>query len=485
MVLLPRLSANLGESLKPLVLVAGESSSLHLSADGKIVVDSTNSTKRATLATLQHAHELLAEAAASCHGVVLSFDSVTAVVATHQSGAGAPYHAVVLPVLEAPEVQTISLRNLQPPTTSTSEVQGLILFSPKLRKAKLLNTPLPNDHFLHFGPSGGELLVSPVTIVRENDRVWQVTLLTESKQFIARTEKPPAPQILPTPPPSPPGRDSAFSPPLAGSEVPGTDQDSTLTSQEDLVRHVQTPSPSSSNGSRSRDSTHRRRRSLSMMLVRSLPTRLVRAYLHAIFNMVFWFWSVFAKAFVVRLVGEGIPQVITRLLGLAIAKTAARPTGTRGGSSVPSNGVEPSDAMQASKRKPTGAQSVADISEFSRGENGSIVHTTLNRLGAHVQPEPDVPSVSPSSLPSSSGSTKLSEELSTAPRVVVSATLPRKRSFPATMLLCGPSLVKNLCITFSGKSLPPPHINPLEDGIFLVEITGLDGEGELKVAFEL
>ncbi len=475
MVLLPHPPVNLGDSLKPLVLVAGGSSHLRLSVDGKITVDSVDPIRQATVAALEHAQDLLGEVAALCNGVVLSFDSMTAVVATHQSGAAAPYHVVVLPVSDAPDVQTISLRKLQPPTPSTSEDQGLVLYSPKLRKAKLLNAPLPSDSFLHFGPSGGELFVSPVNVICENDRLWQVMLLTPSKQLTVRTESPAPLQILPTPPPSPPPDSS----PVSGPAL-GVDQSSIQASGDDVTRPVHCPAPSSSNGGGGSGSTHRRRRSLSMMLVRSLPARLVRAYLHAIFNVVFWFWSVFAKAFAVRLTGEGIPQVVTRLLGLALAKTSARSTGT-GGASAPTNGVEPSDATRASQHESTGAPSATDDSECNRGGHEGIPRATPNGSGAHVHPLVH----SPSSLPLPSGPKEHGEALQTVPRVVVSAALLRERSSPATMLIRGPGLVKDLCSTFNGTSLPPPSVTPLEDRFFLVEFTDLDGEGELKVSFEL
>ncbi|PIL29629.1 hypothetical protein GSI_08266 [Ganoderma sinense ZZ0214-1] len=483
MVLLPRLSANLGDSLNPLVLVAGESSSLCLSADGKIAVDSTGFAKRATLAVLGHAQDLLTESAALCHGVVLSFDSTAAVVATQQSGAAAPYHVVVLPVFHAWDMQTVSLRKLQLPMASTSEGQGLVLFSPKLRKAKLLNAPLPNDDFLRFGPSGGELLISPVSVVCGNDRTWQITLLTPSKQFTVRTEKTSVPQILPTPPPSPPAREPTFSPLSVGSEVPGTAQPTIPTTRDDSARPVQSPAPSSDNGDHS---AHRRRRSLSMMLVRSFPARLVRAYLHAIFNMVFWFWSVFAKAVAVRLIGEGIPQAVTRFLGIALAKTAARSSGTRGGSSAPTNGVEPPDAtVGASQRESTRASSAAGGSDSNRGGNETIALATPDGVGAQAHLESDVPVVAPSPLPSSSGLKEHDRSLLAVARAVVSAALPHERSSPPTMLICGPGLIKGLCGTLDGESLPPPSITLLDDGVNLVEFTGLDGEGELTVCFEL
>ncbi|KAI1797630.1 hypothetical protein LXA43DRAFT_981306 [Ganoderma leucocontextum] len=463
MVLLPWLSTNLGDSLKPLVLVAGESSTLRLDVDGNITVDSVDSTRRATLAALEHAQDLLEEAAALCHGAVLSFDSMSAV--------------------------TIPLQKLQLSTASTSECHGLVLFSPNLRKAKLQNAPLPSDGgFLQFGPSGGELLVSPASVVCENDRTWQVTLLTPARQFTVRTERPAAPQILPTPPPSPPARDSSPASGRASSEVPDADHPSTKTSPDDMTRPVRSsPAPSSSSGGEARRSTHRRRRSLSMVLVRSLPARLIRTYLHAIFNVVFWFWSVFAKAFAVRLIGEGIPQAITRLLGLALAKTAARSrtTGTSR-ASAPTNGVEPSDAARASRRESTRAPSATDDSNSDSSQEGdeSIPHPTPNRLGARVHPEPDVPVAAPSSLPLSSGLKEQGEALQSVPRVVVSAALLREQSSP-TMLVRGPGLVKDLCGTFDGKPLPSPSVTPLEDGVFLVEFTELDGEGELKVSFEL
>ena len=480
MVLLPCQSTNIGDSLKPLVLVAGESSSLRLSTDGRITVDYVDSyiTRQASLAALEHSQGLLGGAAALCSGVVLSFDLMAAVVATHLSSAAAPYHIVVLPISDAPEAQEIPLWKLQLPTSATSEGQRLVLYSPKLRKAKLLSAPLPSDGILRLGPFGGELLVSPVDIVCENNRTWQIILLTPSKEITVRTEQ--LPQILPTPPPSP--YDSPSDCGATGLEVLGVHPSGVQPSLDDATPHVRSPTPSSSHGG-PRQSTHGRRQSLSMVLVRSLPARLVRAYLHAIFNVILWFWNAFIRALAVRLIGEGIPQVITHLLSLALAKTATtwRSRGP-GGAPAPTSSGEPSDASQVSESGPTGAPSAAatgDAESSCRGDE-SARDATPNGLEARVRPEVGSLIATPSSLSPSLSPQKREE----ASRVVVSAGLLQERSSP-TVLIHGLSPLRNLCGTFDGRALPSPSVTSLEDGVCLVEFTEVDGEGELKVSFEL
>ncbi|TBU39585.1 hypothetical protein BD309DRAFT_901488 [Dichomitus squalens] len=478
MVLLPRLSPRLGDALKPLVLVASESASLRLTADGDISVDSIGKDKRAVLGILEHSKDLLEKAAALSNGTVLAFDPASAVVAVRQSNAALPYHVIVLPVAEAVgKPSSIAVRKLQPLVEQSSGSHGLVLFSQKLRKAKVIDDSLSNDsNVLDFGPSGVDMILSPARIISENDRTWQVMLLSPSKHFTAQIEKPAAPEVPPTPPPSPPAVDSPFVP--APTQAPISEETTVPTPPTGVARPVPTSPASGGNDGGARYVSRRRRSSLA--LIRNLPARLVRAYLHAIFNLVFWFWSVFFKAFAVRIVGERVPQTITRLLGYALSKTATRPSLTAGGA-APRNRIES-----------TPSQTPLEGSVRASQRDSSTIGGLIKRGGTEgvscgIKDGVGVPSGAdtkfiPAPLPQ-----RPSSALHGHPeaRVVVSASLLRDSLSPS-VIVRGQGPIRGLRAAFDGKTVPAPTVTPLGDDFHLVELTGLDGEeGQLEVSFEL
>ena len=302
LILLPRGVHRGTNAPRPLALMGDKVTHLHLSSDGTLSVQPSGASGRISFTVLEHTSHLLEEALSSYGGTVLPHNPAVFAVATHHANATLPAHLLILPIADACQGSvSIPLRMLQPLMSNEHGKAGLVFFSPDTRKLKIVRGPVSGDDFvtLTVDSLGDTLVVSPVEIVRADDKTWSLSLLAPTNSVSWTVEGPQ--HTLPTPPPSPPARE-----PLRPDSVPTSPIPSAAPQTGPLPQRPQ----------------HRRRGSLA--LARNIPARLLRAYIHAVFNVIFWFWNVFLRAVVVRLIGEGLPRRISDILGFALAKTSSR-----------------------------------------------------------------------------------------------------------------------------------------------------------------
>ncbi|TFK89755.1 hypothetical protein K466DRAFT_597520 [Polyporus arcularius HHB13444] len=430
LILLPRRPNGGTSALESVALVGNKSARLHLSSEGTLSVQSPGVIGRVSLSVLEHSFDLLEEALSAYSGTVASHNSASLAVATRHPNAALPLHLLVLPNSDAtPESVSIPLHVLQPLVADIRGKTGLVLFSPETRKLQALRGPLSGDEkALVDGASGGRFVVCPVEVVLVDDKTWAFSLLTSSKSVSCTVDRPEHP--LPTPPPSPPAR----GPSRAGS--------SPLCAIPAALPQVSAPP---------NVSQHRRRASLAF--IRNFPARLLRAYVHTVFNVVFWFWNVFFRALIARFLGEGLPSRISGILGLALSKTSPQPR--------------------------TPDQLSKSASEDERRQ--ALSQTRPDRYARSL----DTPSNSdfPAPHPKHASRRHQSHPLRAVTHIVLSAILESGSELP--FLVLQGDFPKGLHAALDGKALPTPSAARAEDGIFLVEFAGLAAGGRLEVFFDL
>ncbi|RPD63219.1 hypothetical protein L227DRAFT_573050 [Lentinus tigrinus ALCF2SS1-6] len=423
LVLLPR-RPTCGISVPgPVALMGDKSTRLHLSSDGTLSIQPSGATGSISASDLEYSSELLQEALSAYGGTILLHNSAFLVIATHRTTA-LPLHLLVVPSLDATQ-DSVSLpwQTLQPLLSNAPGKIGLVLFSPRTSKLQIVRGPVLGDDSgaLVVGFLGDAFVVSPVEIVSADEKTWLLGLLAPTNSVSWTIERPRHP--LPTPPPSPPAREPSRpnSPPIAP------------------VPSVPPQQPQ-----------HCRRASLT--LVRNLPARLLRAYVHAVFNVIFWFWNVFFRALVVRVIGERFPRRISDILGLVLSKTT---------SPAPSP-----DQRLKSAPEDKGRNALQDHAERHGRELGTPSASNL--------PAPKPKHVPPRHQ---------SHPMQIVSHVVFSAILEGRSELP--FLVLQGDLPKGLHATLDGKALPTPTAVRSGDGIFLVKFAGLTGGGRLDVFLDL
>ncbi|KAI0762657.1 hypothetical protein C8Q74DRAFT_1450815 [Fomes fomentarius] len=452
-VLVPRASLRDGATPVPVVLAAKGSSSLRLTPDGTVSQAShSTDTEQAVLGPLEYSLDLLVEVASVYNGIVQADDS-SITISSHPSEGIFPVQLFVLPVvavgsrsIHAPDLQSV----IAPPPSGE-----LLLFSPDTRRVNVLKPSSPVGTLRdHVGSSGGEVLVSPIHVVDDNGNVWQVALFARHRDASLRIESASVKQHLPTPPPSPPA-------PVAS--VPNSEARQ-RSAQTEIGRQAnESPSPPARSMQPHLPSN---RSALSLALTRNLPVRLLRAYLHTLFNLIFWFWNVFLRALVVRLVGEGIPRRISSLFGLALSMTARSRSPTRR-----------EDRLRQERRMPGSSPSRRNgiqATPVETSENAQMAASTVSSYNLHA-PRAQRPSPAPDEQEASSF---------TPSRLVFSAELTQGHAAP--FIICrGSGLIKARA-TLNGKVLHTPSTLPAKDDAHTVlEFLDLSLEGRLEVSWDL
>lgn len=452
--LLPRTPAREVNARRPLVIVTSGLSLLRFTLNGDF---SFVAPGKATMGALEDSQDLLQEAVAPYNGDVLPCSDAFA-IAFRLPGALLPFQLLFLPFLGfAGASLSVPLQRLQPLLSEGSDSHGLVLYAPRLRRAQLVRASLSDEvGVLRIGPSGGEVMVSPIQLLRDNDRAWQISLLAPCRSVGVELDRSEL-NHLPTPPPSPPIRDPT---PLVTHEQ---ETDLPLVQESAAI-------PSSTSAKAPPRSSLRRRPSL--VLVHNLPARLLRAYLHALFNIFFWFWNVFLKSLAVRVAGERLPRSISTIIEFALSKTAPRRSFAHG-SRAP-------EAREASG--PRGPKSVG-------GSTTSTSDCVARHRSVNLHDDTAGYSYGRSELlraPLPQHTSVVTRGCSAfGPRVVLSATLVRgDGQYPPSLVLLGKTPIEQLHMTLDGAQLPPPSITSLGDDVYLVELDDATGNGSLEVSFD-
>lgn len=455
-VLVPHASLRDGATPVPIVLAAKGSSSLRLTPDGTVSQASHSSdsdTEQAALGPLEYSLDLLVEVASVCNGVVQAHDS-SITIASQLSEGIFPVQLFVLPAMAvgSRSIHALDLRSVIAPPPSGE----FLLFSPDTRGVNVSKPSSPLGTLRdHVGSSGGEVLVSPIHVVHDNDNVWQVALFAPHKDATARIESASVKQHLPTPPPSPP---------VPVASVPNSEARQRSAQTEIGGQHNESPTPPGRSVQPRRSSD---RRTLSLALTRNLPVRLLRAYLHTLFNLIFWFWNVFLRALVVRFVGEGIPRRISNLFGLALSMTARSRSPTRR-----------EDRLRHERRMLDPSPSRRNGCKATPVETSGNARMTAPPVSSHDLPAPRAQH--PSSTPDEQGASSC-----TPSRLVFSAELTQGHAAP--FVICrGYGPISNARATLNGKALPTPSILPAKDDAHvLLEFPDLPLDGRLEVSWDL
>ncbi|KAH9922000.1 uncharacterized protein BXZ73DRAFT_79797 [Epithele typhae] len=428
---------------EPLVIAASCPASVSISPDGTISVDAAGSL---SFSSLKNAAGVLLDLAARRRGVFFVRDEV-AIFASPMAADSPPFHVLVMPLAEVTGPCAVPFAWLQPLISQPPEAEVLALYSPAQHQARVVRTSSEGRGSVLVDGSGGELLASPVLIVQNRNTMCYLAPLSAYKRINAMVEDR-ANHPLPTPPPSPPTRSS---PAMLASELPPTPS----------KVHSPTPTPfvpSRPQLTSERRFSHRRRPSLS--LIRALPGRIIRSYIHTIFNVVAWFWSCFFKAITMRLIGEGIPRRISGVLGFLLVQTASS-------RSRDSTGIPESDPSQArGEPKPEARKKVVESSGETRG--APVASTE--------------PITAPQLTHTSSFAPPKHEESHS--RVTVTAEVAADVSTSAMFLWQG-AITTKLGATLDGTPLPTPEIVSAGDDTYLVTISDATASGLLEVSFVL
>ena len=479
MALLPRPSKRGGAASKPLMLAASRSALVRLAPGGSITLDGEDSAAgQVRLGALEHTSSLLHDAAALCNGVVMPCPSPCVAIATRAPGAALPFHVVALPTARSiPGPLHVPFRALQP-LAAAEECDGLALFSPDLRKATIVRGPLAEAAgYLHFDYDGGEVIASPTQIVKTLGGSYELASLCACRDL--RTEvraevEDSSAHALPTPPPTPPAR---LSPSIEDAAV----QVSPVAEPEVETR-PSSPSPTLSTDPSSRPLTRRR---TALALVRTIPARVLRAYIHALLNVLFWFWTSFLKSVVARMVGRSVPRRISSLLRSALLQTASR--SRRGRSPGTPRRESPPRIERCASPESSASESVQSTGEWTLG--GRVVEVSDSVLGHMTPPLPgDLPvAVSSPQACYPSSSPAPFQGTSTSPRVVISAALlPTQTSSatpPASFLWAG-GPIKEPRATLDGMPLPAPSVVPMQGSMIIISVPEAVAGGQLEVSFE-
>ncbi|OSD05951.1 hypothetical protein PYCCODRAFT_1404822 [Trametes coccinea BRFM310] len=447
MVLSPRPYAREVNVLRPLVFVASDLTSLRISEQGKIVLHSSSPFARVSFSVLEHARELLDNVAALCDGQVAAFDDVSAIIACRVPDAELPAHLIVLPMADNLDGRSAVPLRLSALPEAMSGWDSVVLAPPDLQTAKLVaGRSSKEDQLAFIGASGAHVVIAPVQEVTADSHVLRYAFLTPHQKLVAKVERSVA-QALPTPPPSPP-------PSSAPSRIAA---DTLPASSSDALAEATPLSRSHSPGQGGRATRARRPRSSALIPYNS--PHLIRRYLHMILNVVFWFWSVFARAISVRLIGENNTRRISGLIGLALMKTAspAVPKVCRG------------DAARTDRDEPA-------------AQCGAVDDTPLERPTA----EDDQGHATTSSFkqPAPYPAQVLSDQAST--HIVINALTFVSCDAEAPLLyLQSDTRIEVDEAILHGCGIPPPSTTKLDDGAQLLRFGAEYSGGELEVTLKI
>ncbi|KAI8995378.1 hypothetical protein BD414DRAFT_239104 [Trametes punicea] len=448
MVLSPRPYAREVNVLRPLVFVASHSTSLRITEQGKIVLHSSSPFARVSFSVLEHSRELLEGIASLSRGEVVAFDDVSAVISCRSPDAELPLNLVVLPMADNLNgLSVFPLRSSALPQAA-STWDGLMVSSLDMRTVKYVSQPTAQeDTIALIGASGCELVVAPVHEVVTESHTLHVALLTPHQEVKGKVVERSIDEALPTPPPSPPPS-SAPSRAIADSTP---DPISRPPSQDAPPRQ---PSPP-----KRRTSVLRPRSPRSSALIPFRSPHLVRRYLHMILNIVFWFWSVFARVFAVRLIGETNTRRISGLIELALLRTA-------------------------SPRTPTTTDELRSTDQYDDGgpsENAARTNAPSQGYDKPRDPAIIIPAVQ-------HVTTVSSQDLDPQPPsvvVVVSVQILASCPEPPVMVLRGCNHLKGLRAMVDKKPLASPSIEMLDDAMHLLRFPRLEGGGQLEVMLDV
>ncbi|KAH9890961.1 hypothetical protein C8Q73DRAFT_734656 [Cubamyces lactineus] len=445
MVLSPRPYAREVNVLRPLVFVASHSTSLKITEQGKIVLHSSSPFARVSFSVLEHSRDLLEGIVALCGGEVVAFDGAAAVLACRLPGAELPLHLVVLPMIDNLDGRSVFPLKASALPKGMADWDGMVLSAPDMHTVEFVPGAVSKeDAVVWVGAAGGELIVGPARELVVDSRICHVALLTPHQELWVELDRSVA-QTLPTPPPSPP----------LSSVQSRTPVDNTKDPQTTLPRHSLSQLPPESTGSRQK---RRVPRSRSSALIPYESPRLLRRYLHMVLNVVFWFWSVFARALAVRLVGESAARRVSGLLGLALLKTAYP--------APPKTSSNPSRAGE-------------DVHELDEGAANDSRHDS--HVPSREAEVPDAPSVSPAPGYSASNPPETVGDQSSL-RLTLSADI---LSNVTVIALCGFGTPKDVSATVDGKPASLPRIAVPKDGIQLLRFEAVEGGKHLEVLVTL
>ncbi|KAI0651589.1 hypothetical protein C8Q79DRAFT_45865 [Trametes meyenii] len=457
MVLLPRPNLREVNVLRPLVFVASDSATLNVTEEGKIILRSSSPFARVSFGVLEHSRELLKGIAALCNGEVLALDDVSAVLSCRPADADLPIHLIVLPAADnVGKRPAIPVRPGSLPKEAAGW-DGLALLPQGPGAPQFISGPVvEKEQVVALGPSGGEIVITPMYNINVDACEWQAALLSPHKDPSVKLVWPAA-ETLPTPPPSPPL--SRASPPRA--IVPASRDETSASSPTAIASTIPSQPPSVSRR-RERISPPRRAPPSSALIPYNSP-RTLRRYLHMVLNVVLWFWSVFVKALAARVVGESLTRRISGLIGLALLKTAPPPS--------PRTGYDRQvETREESLEKPMGTLDTSDAT----GVPGLPVEVTDEGSGV--------------SVPSPQYAVPLGQEhrnVKSPPHVTLVATVPTRLSESPALILKGCNLSpKEVRATIGGQPLPPPTLTNLDDDLRLM-FEGVEGGGALEVTINL
>lgn len=385
-----------------------------------------------------------------CNGRLLAWDTTFVVLASRLAHAVQPFHVLVLPIAPSGP-SSVPLSVLQPLAAEMMS-DDLALYSPQQRKARLLSTSALRDSgdLLCSGSGAEEVIVAPIHISRSSDKEWLVAFLAPCKEIAVKFETSSPSELFPTPPPSPPHVPSTRN--MNGAA--GSSASSYATREE---------SASATSSSPGRTPRQQHRRTPSLSLIRNLPARLLRAYLHTIFNVIFWFWDVFVRALAVRLLGEGVPRRISSILGFALSVTASRHR----------------TAQNTRRTQEPETPRLAPRSGPPSGARDHPSHTSAwmpDDRGLVASPQPQYPAQTRKE-PVSAQATQ---------RIVLTAALVQNHDMPF-VILRGPGAIGEVKAALDGTPLPSPSIVPLEDGAHLLMLGCVErgGDCRLEVSFDM
>ncbi|CDO70267.1 hypothetical protein BN946_scf184942.g67 [Trametes cinnabarina] len=439
MVLSPRPYAREVNVLRPLVFVASDSASLRITDRGKIVLYSSSPFARVSFSVLEHARELLDGVAALSGGQVAVFDDATAILTCRAVDAESPLHLVVLPMADNLDGRSVFPLRLSALPEPVSRWDSVVLSTPDLRiVTSVMRATSEQDSVVSVGAAGGHLVAAPAQEVVVDTRTVRVAFLTGHRESKLKAERSSL-EALPTPPPSPP-------PPSAPSRLAAeTLPESRTDALSETIPLSRSRSPVE------RDGATRPRRSRSSALIPHNSPHLIRRYLHMILDIVFWFWSVFARTISVRLIGESNTRRISGFLGFALLKTAppavpkVADTDNARTESVVSSPQTEGPAVETEEH-PVVAPSVEDV---------AAVQNDTVRLDQ------------PNSL------------------VVISARIPASSPATAVIYVQGASRIEDLRVTVDHTPVSSPSVVKLSDGAVLLKVGDAKAAGLLEVTFAM
>ncbi|KAJ2988939.1 hypothetical protein NUW54_g8951 [Trametes sanguinea] len=177
-----------------------------------------------------------------------------------------------------------------------------------------------------------------------------------------------------------------------------------------------------------------------------------------ILNVVFWFWSVFARAISVRLIGENSTRRISGLIGLALLKTSSP--------AVPK--IPGADTGRIDRDEPEVPRSAVSDSPLER--------PTRESEHGHAITASSKPSV-PSPIQVSS------DQMGT--RIVINAvTLAASDREAPVLYLEGDTRMRIGEATVNQSPISPPSPTKLDDGAQLLRFEAATEGGDLEVTLE-